>query len=63
MKQKTVWIENLVLFNDCVQKSGGIMEIISSYTNDDGDVSVRACFTKLDIEKETEYNLKRIYKK
>jgi hypothetical protein len=60
MKYKTIELDNLLLFNKCVQESGGIMEITSSYTDHDGNVSVRIYYTKLTIEKEDEYERKKI---
>jgi hypothetical protein len=63
VKYKSIWLDNVVLFNKCVQESGGIMEITSSWTDPEGDVIVRVCFTKLSEEKEKEYLDKRISKK
>ena len=62
METKTVWLENLVLFNKCVQSSGGIMNIISSYTDLEGDVAVRVTFDKLDKGQELEYEFRRFRK-
>lgn len=62
METKTVWLENLVLFNKCVQASGGIMDIISSYTDLEGDVAARVSFDKLDRRQELEYEFRRFKK-
>lgn len=59
MKRKTVWLENLVLLNECVQKSGGIMYILASYTDDEGDVAVTVECSALNPEMETKYNQER----
>jgi hypothetical protein len=41
MPRRTVWLENLVLMNKCIQESGGVMQILDSYTDPEGDVAVR----------------------
>lgn len=60
--EKTIWLENLVLFNSCVQKSGGIMDIVSSYTQPEGDVLVRVVYNKLDNDQRIRYEKERRYK-
>ena len=63
MLEKTIWIENLSLFNKMVQKSGGIMEVKSSYTDFEGDTNCYVTYTKpLTTECEIEYEKMHIKK-
>lgn len=60
---KSVWLENLVLINKLIQKSGGIMEIVSSYTDFEGNVLCRIYLSKaLSPENESIYEEKRLKK-
>ena len=45
MYRKSILLENIVAFNKAVQKSGGIMDIISSYTDSEGDVMCYVAYT------------------
>lgn len=59
MRHKIIWLENLVFFNECVQKSGGTMTIVGSFTDNDGDVFAQTTFTQLKPELEKEYDNNR----
>ena len=61
--EKSIWLENLVLFNQAVQKSGGTMDIKSSYTDFEGNVICRVYYShQLTAENETEYMKNRVIK-
>ena len=60
--KKTLWLENLVLFNQAVQKSGGIMHIYDSHTDNEGDVFCFVEFSKLNLKESENYEEKRIKK-
>lgn len=63
MIKKTVWLENLVLLNAMVQKSGGIMEIKSSYTDWEGDVQCEVFLSRpLTTDCEIHYDVNRCRK-
>ena len=38
---KIIHLENAVLFNKCVQESGGVMDVLSSYVDNEGDVFLK----------------------
>jgi hypothetical protein len=40
-QEKVIHINNLVLFNKCVQNSGGILTVECSYTDEDGDMYIK----------------------
>jgi hypothetical protein len=60
MEQKIIKLENAVLLNECVQKSGGIMYIIGSYTDEDGNTCVKVEFSHLNVVQRMNYNRTRI---
>lgn len=62
VRVREIWIENLVLFNKCVQRSGGVMNIKSSYTDTDGDVMVEVHYSALTQEENKIYERERIRK-
>ena len=33
-----IWAENLLLLHDCVKQSGGVLNVNSSYVDEDGDL-------------------------
>ena len=64
MYYKSIWLENLVAFNKAVQKSGGVMEIKSSFTDFEGNVNCYVGYNKqLTTDAEIEYEKDRVIKK
>jgi hypothetical protein len=61
-ERRIIWLENLVLFNGCVQKSGGVMNITGSFTDSEGDVEVDVSYNKLTSDEDQNYLTKRIHK-
>jgi hypothetical protein len=62
MLKKTIWLENVVLFNDCVQKSGGSIHIYNSMTDPDGDVLVCVMYSNINPQQEERYLRERVVK-
>lgn len=42
--KRRIWAENLMLFKECVERSGGVLEVKASYTSNDGDMSLEVTY-------------------
>jgi len=57
--KKMIWAENLILFTEAVKESNGTVSVISSMTDEDGDMLLTVEYDNLTSYQSDEYENNR----